>query len=109
MTMRASTANLWDQVVADRKEIRERLLGSLPAAGRVDRDRLAWILAADRGQLYRSEGARNTAEWLAAIFHISKWKAQRWVGAAHALEKLPHIAAALETGSLSLDKTVELV
>lgn len=58
--------------------------------------------------LFRTEGARNTAEYLAAVFHISKWKAQRWIGAAYALEHLPHIAAALEAGALSLDKTVEL-
>lgn len=95
-------------IARDRTLIRERLRDSLFAGGKIDRERLRWVLAADRADLYRSEGARNTSEYLAALFHISKWKAQRWIGAAYALEHLPHIAAALEAGSLSLDKTVEL-
>ena len=92
----------------DRDEVRSGLLGTLPAGGKVDRDRLRWILDADRIELYRTEGARNTAEYVAAVCHISKWKAHRWVAAAYALEHLPRISAALEAGSLSLDKTVEL-
>ena len=55
-----------------------------------------------------ARAARDTAGWLSAIFHISNWKARRWVATAHAIEKLPHIAGALEAGSLSLDKVVEL-
>lgn len=92
----------------DRGEVRSGLLGTLPAGGKVDRDRLRWILEADRIQLYRTEGARNTGEYVSGLLHISKWKARRWIEAAHALEHLPRISAALEAGSLSLDKTVEL-
>lgn len=98
-----------DQTIRrDRDEVRSGLLGTLPAGGKVDRDRLRRILEADRIELYRSEGARNTAEFVSALCHISKWKARRWIEAAYALEHLPRIAAALEAGSLSLDKTVEL-
>ncbi|MGH2788280.1 MAG: HNH endonuclease [Actinomycetota bacterium] len=39
---------------------------------------------------------------------ISNWAAQRWVAAAHALERLPLISDALESGTLCLDKVVEL-
>lgn len=88
--------------------IREELLDTLPAGGRVERDRLRAIAKADRAELWRSEGARNCAQWLSAVFHVSNWKARRWVDAAHALESLPHTAAALESGALSLDKVCEL-
>ena len=89
--------------------IREGLQATLPAAGAVNRERLRWILKADRAELWRGDGARNTAEWLSALFHISNWKARRWIDAANALESLPLTAAALEAGALSLDKVCDLV
>lgn len=92
----------------DRSEIRAGLLDVATAAGTVDRDRLRWIVMADRAELYRTEGARNTASMLSAMFHISNWKARRWIEAAYALDSLPLMAAALETGALSLDKVCEL-
>ena len=102
-------AQLGRRVAEEREEIRAGLLDSLPAAGQLDRERLRWILKADRAELWRSEGARHMAQWLSALFHISNWKARRWIGAAYALEELPLTSAALETGSLSLDKVVELI
>ncbi|HEV3473238.1 MAG TPA: DUF222 domain-containing protein [Actinomycetota bacterium] len=93
----------------DRTTIRAGLLATLPAGGAVDRARLRWIRRADRAELWRTEGARDTAALLSAVFNISNWKARRWIGAAHKLEELPLIAAALENGSLSLDKVCELV
>lgn len=89
--------------------MRDGLMTLLPATGALDRERLRWVLRADRAALYRTEGCRNTAEYLSAVFHISNWKARRWIDAAWALEHLPLTAAALENGSLSLDKVVELV
>ena len=107
--MSKATLQELDQAIReDRDEVRSGLLGTLPSGGKVDRDRLRWIADADRIDLYRSEGARNTAEYVSAIFHISKWKARRWIEAAYALEHLPRLSAALEAGALSLDKTVEL-
>ena len=99
---------LYDQISKDRHQLRAELLDSAAVTGKTDRERLRRILSADRACLHRQEGARNTAEMVAAFFQISKWKAQRWVDAAHAIEKLPHLSGALEAGSLSLDKTVEL-
>ncbi len=81
---------------------------SIVASGAADRAKLRWARRCDQAELWRSEGARNMADWLATIHGISRWKASRWVAAGHALEGLPRIAAALESGALSLDKTVEL-
>jgi hypothetical protein len=41
-------------------------------------------------------------------YDISEWKARRWIAAAHALEGLPGLSAALEGGELGIDKVVEL-
>lgn len=105
---KAGISELSERLVEDRMTIRAGLLDTLPAAGAVDRDRLRWILKADRAELWRTEGARTMAQWLSAVFHISNWKARRWIGAAYSLEELPLTAAALESGALSLDKVAEL-
>ena len=99
---------LRDEIREDRAAIREGLQALLPAAGALDRERLRWILKADRAELWRGEGVRNTAQWLSGLFHISNWKAHRWIDCAHALESLPLTAAALGCGALSLDKVCEL-
>ncbi|MEA2434626.1 MAG: hypothetical protein QOG54_2083 [Actinomycetota bacterium] len=103
-----TASDLGSAIAEGRDAIRTGLMGTLPEAGRVDLERLGWIAKADRAELWRSEGARDCAEWLSAVFHISNWKARRWIGAAKALERLPFTAAALGNGSLSLDKVVEL-
>jgi len=41
-------------------------------------------------------------------YGISRWKAHRWIAAAHALEGLPRLSDALVSGELGLDKVVEL-
>ena len=92
----------------DRAALRAGLQDSSRARGAADRERLRWIASCDKAQLWRDDGARHMAEWLSAQLHVSNWKARRWIDAAHALERLPRISAALESGALSLDKTVEL-
>jgi Domain of unknown function (DUF222) len=72
------------------------------------RELLALIAEADRRSSWIEEGAWSCACFLAARYGITRWKAHRWIAAAHALEGLPEIAAALSGGELSLDKTVEL-
>ena len=101
-------AQIKTQLAEDRMAIKEGLQTSLVGAGRAERERLRWILKADRAELWRSEGARNMAQFLSAQAHISNWKARRMIEAAYALESLPLTAAALESGGLSLDKVVEL-
>lgn len=62
----------------------------------------------DNAELWRSDGARSTGEWIATHFGISRWKANRMINAGHALNDLPLISAALANGTLSLDKVIEL-
>ena len=89
-------------------ELLRRLDAAHVEAGRVERDRLRVVLEFDRRELWRGNGARDHAEFLAARYGISQWKARRWIGAAYALEHLPVISHALTSGTLSLDKVVEL-
>ncbi len=76
--------------------------------GRAQRRFLGLVAEIDRTQVWRADGARDTAHWLGMRYGISSWKAHRWVGAAHALGSLVRIAAALERGELGIDKVVEL-
>jgi Domain of unknown function (DUF222) len=59
-------------------------------------------------EAWRDSGAHDLAHWLWLRYGISDWKARRWIQAAHALEGLPRIAAALARGELGIDKVVEL-
>jgi hypothetical protein len=76
--------------------------------GQMQRHLLQLIADADRHEIWRDSGARDTAHLLAIRYGISEWKARRWVHAAHALEDLPLIAASLDQGDLGIDKVVEL-
>jgi Domain of unknown function (DUF222)/HNH endonuclease len=76
--------------------------------GRAQRHMLRLIADADRREIWRGSGARDTAHWLSMRYGVSEWKARRWVAAAKALENLPRIAEALEAGQLGIDKVVEL-
>lgn len=96
------------EITRDRNQLRSGLLRAQAAAGAADRELLSWVASCDSAQLWRDNGCRHMAEWLSGHLHISNWKARRFIDAAHKLEDLPHVAAALETGALSLDKTVEL-
>jgi hypothetical protein len=78
------------------------------AVGRAQQRMLRLIADADRAEIWRDSGARDTAHWVAIRYGISEWKSRRWVGAAHALEDLPLIAEVLERGELGIDKVVEL-
>lgn len=76
------------------------------AAGQ--RHLLEVIAECDRTERWRGDGCRDIAHWLSLRLGISNWTARRWVHAAEALCLLPHIGAALEQGTLCLDKVVEL-
>src|SRR5438067_1616926 len=66
------------------------------------------IAEADRLERWRDWGARDLAQLLWMRFGLSDWKARRWIAAAHALDRLPLIAAAFSRGDLGVDKVVEL-
>lgn len=69
---------------------------------------LTLIARIDGAEAWRDEGARDTAHWVWMRYGISAWKAQRWVEAARALEGLPCLRDALGSGTLGIDKVVEL-
>jgi hypothetical protein len=74
-----------------------------------DQRRFFGLMAeADRSEVWRDFGARDTAHWVSIRYGISCWKAHRWIAAAHALEGLPRIAQAFSSGELGIDKVVEL-
>ncbi|MDQ3645402.1 MAG: HNH endonuclease [Actinomycetota bacterium] len=104
----ADVKRLKEDMVTDRIALRDGLQRAAIASGAAERDLLRWVLRCDRAELWHGDGGRNMAQWLSAQCGISNWKARRWIGCAHALEHLPHLSGALETGVLSLDKTVEL-
>jgi hypothetical protein len=99
---------LREQIRDDRKALRARLREATAAAGAADRELLRWVLACDRAELCPQDGERNGARWLSAQLGVSNHRSRRFIAAAYALEDLPLISDALETGALSLDKTVEL-
>lgn len=72
------------------------------------RARLGRLVDIDRLGLWEGNGFNSLRAWVSATEGISGWAAERHIKAAYALEKLPVIAAALEAGALSLDKTCEL-
>ncbi|MCI0635465.1 MAG: HNH endonuclease [Actinobacteria bacterium] len=69
---------------------------------------LRLVVEVDRSNAWKDQGARDVSHWLWMRYGISNWKAQRWVVAAHALECLPRLRAALAGGELGIDKVVEL-
>jgi hypothetical protein len=69
---------------------------------------LRLIAEVDRRRSWRDVGARDTAHWLSIRYGVSQWKARRWIAAAHALDSLPRISEALESGELHVDKVLEL-
>ncbi len=71
-------------------------------------DLLRFIAEADVREAWGDYGARDMAHCLGIRYGISEWKARRWIAAAHALGSLPHVAEALGSGELRIDKVVEL-
>ena len=72
------------------------------------RELLRFVAECDARERWRADGCRDMAQWLSGRLGISNWAARRWVAAAHALENLPLISDALESGVLCLDKVLEL-
>jgi hypothetical protein len=69
---------------------------------------LRLLAEADRAKVFEVHGARDTAHWISMWLGVSWRKADRWLACALALDGLPVISRALESGELSLDKVVEL-
>ncbi len=83
-------------------EVLKQLEGSLK------RQKLDSIAELERREIWRADGAKDMAQWVAAHCDESRWRSRRWVDAAQAIEGLPAIRRALSQGALSLDKVCEL-
>lgn len=97
-THRCSNADLYAAFETDRAE-----------RGARDRRLLRLIAEFDKRALWKHDGCLHMGQWLALEYGITVSEGLRRTHAAHAVEELPVIAAALENGSLSLDKVVQLV
>jgi hypothetical protein len=62
----------------------------------------------DRSESWRGDGAVSMVAWLTERCKVSGTTARVWVRAATQLESLPHLAAALADGTLSLDTVAPL-
>jgi hypothetical protein len=92
----------------DEEELIRDIDAEHAAVAAAHRRMLRLIVEIDRRRVWRDLGARDTAHWLSIRYGVSQWKARRWIAAAHALESLPEVSEALESGELHLDKAVEL-
>ena len=71
-------------------------------------DSEAWKECGDEACGAECSGAKDMAHYLGIRYGFSRWKAERLITAAHALESLPHLAEALSSGRLGVDKVMEL-
>ncbi|MGH2736711.1 MAG: DUF222 domain-containing protein [Actinomycetota bacterium] len=97
----------WNHDASDEQVVRAlAVYRSVSGAGLVRQ--LEMIALVDERKLWRADGATDAAAWVAAENGITRWAAQRWVAAAHAIEALPATGRALASGDLPIDKVVEL-
>ena len=75
---------------------------------RLGRQRLRLLRELDLSEEWDYGEFRDINHWVAKHLQISWIDAKRRVDAAHAIEELPLTSDALESGELSLDKTVQL-
>jgi hypothetical protein len=69
---------------------------------------LRLVAQVDSLELWRGDGCADMAQWLLVPYGVSDWKARRWIAAAHAIDRLPRVSAAMSRGDLGIDKVVEL-
>jgi hypothetical protein len=72
------------------------------------RELLGLLAQLEQHEAWVDDGARDMAQWTSMQLDVSRWKADRWLGAGRALSWLPATADALERGTLGIDKVVEL-
>ena len=64
------------------------------------------IVAMDRAEDYRADGALDMADWLVGTLHLSRPTARTWVRVAQALTTLPNLQGCFAAGELSWDQLV---
>jgi hypothetical protein len=72
------------------------------------RELLGLLAQLEQHEAWVDDGAHDMAHWTCMQLDVSRWKAERWLGAGRALSWLPATADALERGMLGIDKVVEL-
>lgn len=72
------------------------------------RELLETLAELETHRAWLDDGAHDMTHWTAMQLGVSRWKADRWLGAGRAFAWLPATADALESGELGLDKVVEL-
>lgn len=92
-----STQALIERVHELHREIAARQRALLETLTKLE-EREAWV----------DDGAHDMAHWTAMQLDVSRWKADRWLGAGRAFSWLPTTADALGRGDLGIDKVVEL-
>jgi hypothetical protein len=102
-----ATEVLRDEILSD-EELLGRTDGAWSAVGRAHRDLLELIGEVGRREAWRADGANDLAHWVAMRYHLSAWKAHRWVHAAEALASLPSVGDALGAGRIGIDQVAEL-
>ncbi len=85
-------------------EIEDTIVDEQSRQGASLRRQLAAIAAYDRAEAYRVDGALSMADWLSYRLGCSEQTARDKIRVARALEFLPAIADALESGLLDWDK-----
>ncbi|HEY5859322.1 MAG TPA: DUF222 domain-containing protein, partial [Actinomycetota bacterium] len=91
------TQDLIGRVQTLHREIAERQRELLEVLAQLE-TRRAWV----------EDGAHDMAQWTSMALDVSRWKADRLLGAGRALPTLPATAHALARGDLGIDKVVEL-
>jgi hypothetical protein len=91
------TQDLIGRVQTLHREIAERQRELLEVLAQLE-TRQAWV----------EDGAHDMAQWTSMALDVSRWKADRLLGAGRALPTLPATAHALARGDLGIDKVVEL-
>jgi hypothetical protein len=72
------------------------------------RDLLTCLARLESHEAWLDDGAHDMPHWASMQLGVSRWKAERWVSAGHALGSLPRVSSALAGGDLTIDKVVEL-
>ena len=75
----------------------------------VRRRLLSLIVAYDRREDWRADGATSMVDWASTQLRLPRTQARQLLKVAHALEALPAIATAFEEGRLSWGQIVPLV
>jgi hypothetical protein len=72
------------------------------------REMLETLVQLETREAWIDNGAHDMTHWTAMQLDVSRWKAERWLGAGRAFSWLPATADALQRGELGIDKVVEL-